>query len=302
MMSRSGIRLWTFAAIALFGGASTTMADPIQMFFPTGNTQNDLSPERFPNVVVLIDNPTFPNNPTNDVAQADWMTREGWLTGWNFRDIRLAYDRATDTMAVAFNGFKNPDGSPINIAGDADGNGDPNNSDPRTIAAGGIDWPNFGGTESMTIAFDTNMDGVPNVVAGIPANKPGSGLDAFTVARFALSPEGVVRGIEQSFGEVLTDHVGELAFAPSPDHPDLQFTIRNFSRLPGLTPFELDGEIAFSYNIRAYAGSLDDVVAGEDQFSGQVRGQIPIPEPTTLLLWIGSGLGAACLARRRTQV
>lgn len=184
-------RWWGLGAVIVLAAATSlgkpVFAEPIN-FFPTGNAERDLSPSRFPNVVILIDNPLFPDNPTNDVAQAQFMTDEGWLSGWNFKDLRFLYDPSNDTMGVSVNFFKNPDGTGINIAGDADGNGNPNTSDPRTIAAGGIDQPNFRGTESITVALDLDRDGVPDVVAGIPADKPGDGLAAFTVARLSSSP------------------------------------------------------------------------------------------------------------------
>lgn len=284
-------RWWGLGAVIVLAAATSlgkpVFAEPIN-FFPTGNAERDLSPSRFPNVVILIDNPLFPDNPTNDVAQAQFMTDEGWLSGWNFKDLRFLYDPSNDTMGVSVNFFKNPDGTGINIAGDADGNGNPNTSDPRTIAAGGIDQPNFRGTESITVALDLDRDGVPDVVAGIPADKPGDGLAAFTVARYRqVLGGGIQPGIEQSYGETLTNNVGVLTYFGTREAPDFQFTIRNFSTLPGFTP-EFDpftGDLIVNYDVRAYAGSLDDVVSGEDLFFGQVRGQI-IPEPSSIVAMV----------------
>ena len=288
-------------AFAFLGGPA--LAEPIN-FFPTGNAEQDLSKSRFPNVVILIDNPLFPDNPTNDVAQAQFMTDEGWLSGWNLKDVRFLYDPSNDTMGVSVNFFKNPDGTGLNIAGDADGNGDPNSSDLRTIAAGGIDQPNFRGTESISVALDLDRNGVPDVVAGVPADKPGDGLAAFTVARYRqVSGGGIQPGIEQSYGQTLTNNVGALTYFGTREAPDFQFTIRNFSALPGFTP-EVDpltGDLIINYDVRTYAGSLDDVVSGEDLFFGQVRGQI-VPEPSSIVAMTALAALFGWRAHRRLKV
>jgi len=296
------VPLLAWAALVWCNG-DPARAEPIN-FFPTGNAERDMSRERFPDVVILIDNPRFPNRPTNDVAQAPFMTEENWLTGWNIKDLRFLYDVATDRMGVAVNFFKNPDGTAINIAGDADGDGDPNRSDPRTLLAGGIDQPNFGGTESITVALDLNQDGIPDVVAGIPAEKNGDGLSAFTVARFRPATVGEIQaGIERSYGEPLSANIGELTYVGTRDAPDFQFTIEAFSTLPGYTvQTDPDGVPFLQFGVRAYAGSLEDVVAGEDLFFLRTSPQI-IPEPTSLLILtvLGGLTGAWSLTRGRQR-
>src|SRR5690606_30014061 len=98
---------------------------------------------------IVIDNPEAGpagigtvSNP-RDVNIPDWMAAEGRETGWNFKDIRLAYDQATDTLAVGVNFF--------GVAGDVDGDGNPNASDPRTIASGGMDEARFGNGETVAL-------------------------------------------------------------------------------------------------------------------------------------------------------
>ena len=132
------------------------------------------------------------------------------------------------------------------------------------------------------------------VVAGIPANKAaaGPGLNGFSVASYLNANAGLV----PNFGESLPDHQGVLAFDPSADHPDFEFTIRNFSKIPGIDP-------AQGFWMGAYAGSVKDVVVGEDALQWT---RIPrfspqgVPEPTTILAW--SFMAAArpgALRRRR---
>ena len=297
---RAVVLLLVWAAL-VWSHVDPALAEPIN-FFPTGNAERDMSRERFPNVIILIDNPRFPDRPTNDVAQAPFMTEEGWLSGSNFKDLRFLYDVATDRMGVSVNFFKNPDGTAINIAGDADGDGDPNRSDPRTLLAGGIDQANFAGTESITVALDLNLDNRPDVVAGLPAEKSGDGLSAFTVARFRPATVGEIQpGIERSYGETLSANVGELTYFGTRDAPDFQFIIEAFSSLPGYTvQTDPNGVPFIQFGVRAYAGSLEDVVAGEDLFFLRTSPQI-IPEPASLLILtvLGGMTGAWGLARRR---
>lgn len=277
-----------FALAALADAPNTAQAEPVPdpFFFPTGDVEQDLSPSRIPNVQIKVDNSRFPNNPTSDVAQSLFITNDGRITGWNIKDVRLAYNPATDQLGVGVNFFS--------IAGDADGNGDPGVADPRTLAAGGIDLANLSGRESITVAFDTNRDGTPDILAGVPANKTGSGIDAFTVSSYQPAAGTVQPGIERSYGAPLPQFAGNLAYNPSAQRPDFEFTLRNFTQLPGL---RFDNNQSTLINARVYAGTPDDVVAGEDLFLDEF--QITVPVPSTLPLW-------ACLAglaawRRRAR-
>ncbi len=225
----------------------------------------------------------------NDVSQPQWVTDRGWTTGWNMSDLRTSYDRASDTLFVGVN-F-------VGIAGDIDGNGDPGVADPMTLSTHGMDLPNLGGRESITVAIDTDLSGQPDVVAGVPADKSqaGTGINGFNVARYQPTNQG----IQFSYGETLAAHMGALAFDPSSAHPDFEFTVANFSRLPGL-------DLIKGFGIQAYAGSSDDVIVGEDQIAMTAIPGIPepqrIPEPTTVLSWtLVVGSFAWRLRRRRAS-
>ena len=276
------------AVATLASAPNAAQAEPVPdpFFFPTGDAEQDLNPSRLPGVQIKVDNARFPNSPTSDVAQSLFITNDGRITGWNIKDVRLAYNPATDRLGVGVNFFS--------IAGDVDGDGDPGVADSRTLAAGGVDLPNLSGRESITVAFDTNRDGTPDILAGVPANKTGSGIDAFTVSSYQPAAGTVQPGIERSYGSPLPQFAGNLAYNPSSQHPDFEFTLNNFTQLTGLT---FDSNQTAQFNVRVYAGTPDDVVAGEDLFLDEF--QITVPVPTTLPLW-------ACLAgfaawRRRVR-
>jgi hypothetical protein len=288
VLLRSGL-----VALALIG-AKTTFAAQIQF---TGNVETDFPQTEGIGIITdnPIPNPTGPgsiSNP-NDVAQAAWVTQAGWTTGWNIKDIRVHYDQASDTMAVGVNFF--------GIAGDSDGNGDPNVADPRTTAAGGLDEANLGFDptqpahigESITVGFDINGDHKPDIIAGVPADKSqnGPGLLGFSVNKYAPSNAGLA----YNYGTPLNDHNGGLAFIPDAQHPGFEFTIKNFTSLPGLSPslLALNG-----IGITAFAGTPFDVVAGEDSVTMTHLSPQAIPEPASLLAW-SVAVGAAAFGVRR---
>ncbi len=265
--------------------ARTASAGAIQL---TGNVENDFPIEPGNGVVVIVDNPDA-NGYSSPLDVAQHAAMPG-ISGWNFKDLRLAYDDSSDTMSFGLNFW--------GIAGDADGDGIVgHNSMPF-----GHDRPSLGGLEAIVVGLDLNLDGKVDVVAGVPANKPnvGKGTDHFTVAAYEHSPAGLAF----SFGETLTDHLGALAFDPSAEHPDFQFTIDNFSKFEGLVPE--DGFI-----VTAFAGAPDDVFAGEDYlsttriaFPGRDQGNVGepvIPEPSTVLAWTLIA-GGAIAFRARTRL
>lgn len=220
----------------------------------------------------------------------------GAVSGWNIKDLRFRYLSDSDTMIVAVN--------TVGIAGDADGNGIQGVASPATVAAGGKEYANLGGQASVTVFFDTNRDGIADVVAGVPAKLPnpldprskltvpGAGLNGFQVAK--INPNET-RGEQYAYGSLLAGNMGNLLYDPSKENPDFIFTVKNFSKLPGMTS-------PYSFGVGAFAGSPDDVVAGEDSvFLQNVLVPQPerVPEPATVLAWsIGIGAAAAWRYRR----
>ena len=101
------------------------------------------------------------------------------------------------------------------------------------------------------------------------------------------------------FGQQLPQYTGNLAYDPTPAHPQLEFTITNFSKIPGLDPSN-------GFWIEMYAGSAVDGV-GEaglawTKVPTTAAQQIPnTPEPTTWLAWTLVIGAAACRFRGRIR-
>jgi hypothetical protein len=273
-------------------GSSTSasgIATSTGVNFTTGNVATDM-PQTPGNGVYVV-----PGTSPTGVGQAQWMTQAGYITGWNIKDLRFAYNSTTDTLSVGVNTYS--------IAGNADGNGTPGSPDPRMIAAGGVDPAHIGGRGSITVAFapsapgNVSQVGTPAIVAGVPANKSsaGTGLDGFTVSTYKPSGEG----IQYNYGMSLAANTGALAFDPSAAHPGFEFTVKNFSKIPGLDP-------KTGFWIQAFAGSPDDVIAGEDSIGWvhipALAAQQQVPEPTTFAGWsLLIGCAAWGLRRSRRQ-
>ena len=237
-----------------------------------------------------------PGQQPSQVAQDAWITQNGWINGWVMKDMRFDYvdRRLTDTMQVGVNFYS--------IAGDADGN--PTNTPaPQTLAESGQDPASLGGRKSITVEFAAPTGqggaqvGAPVVVAGVPENKMtsgGTGTDQFTVAS-----AGASSSIQDNYGKQISSAMGNLAFDPSPAHPDFEFTIKNWSQFSSLAG-------ANGSYVAAYAGSPDDVVAGEGKI-GWVHvplqaQQTVVPEPATVAGWVLMAGGAAWALRRSRRM
>lgn len=271
--------LWTALSLVAAGlCAPAAVAAPINF---TGFVSQDFNPAVNPDVVVT---PVSGNS--LNIGQSQWITNNGWISGWSIQDIRTFYDSNSDTMFVGVNTFANKDGK---YAPFGQANGDPSGSSTP------YDPPRLGGDKSIAIAFapvsltSPNAPGTPLVVAGVPADKTvaGTGTDGFTVSTYnaAAAANG---GLAYAFGKTLPQYSGSMS-DPTPAHPQLEFTIKNFGQIPGL-----NGKDGFW--IAAYAGSAVDGVAGEAYLAWTkipANAQQNIPEPATWLAWsLVSGLAA----------
>jgi hypothetical protein len=259
-----------FAAPAVAGPISST---PIKPIGPnsTGNVETDF-PAGTTGIVTLV-NPRYPT-----VNPESYIAANNLSPGWSIKDVRLAYDKSSDEMAVGLNFF--------GIAGDADGNGDPGTVSAAAAAQHALDVPHLGGRESITVGFDFNHDGKPDVLAGVPGDKTqaGPGQDGFNVALY----RNTGLGLANSYGTSLTDNIAGLKFDPSAAHPDFEFIIKNFSKLPGY-------DAKNGFGLVAFAGTPDDIYEEEGVLFPQVSyGEIP--EPASVLGW--SALAVAGLAWR----
>jgi hypothetical protein len=167
----------------------------------------------------------------------------GTVSGWDMVDLRLAYDAAADTLYVGINTY--------GIAGDADGDGNPGVTSAWLAKNQGADNADLGSTETIAVYFDFNQDGTFDVIAGVSAS---TDITGFTVANFSGNPFSP--GL--AFGTPLPAHTGTLHANPSAGAPDFEFTILNFSALPGS-----DASVG-GFIVWAYMGSLEDDGIGED--------------------------------------
>ncbi|MEZ4662260.1 MAG: hypothetical protein R2911_32315 [Caldilineaceae bacterium] len=205
---------------------------------------------------------------TNDVGIPAPDFPPGSVSGWDMRAIYLEYDAATDTLYVGVDC--------VVICGDADNDGDPNTTGPilgkpaSEGGLGGADVADWGSGESFGLIFDTNNDGAFEVVVGVKNSQ-----DISTFGAYNFSGRTGTQLRNTGWGAALSNVVS--LYAPtSADAPDLEFTIENFSTLPGFTA----GDTALSYQVHAGMGSGVDDGIGED-FTTGVTGITPTPAPPT---------------------
>ena len=120
---------WILAFLVLLGLRSpAAFAVPIQF---SGNVTQDFNPVTNPNVVVT----PVSSNPL-DIGQSQWITANGWVSGWSIQDIRTNYDPTTDTLSVGINTFKNANGqyAPFGQA-NGDPSGTPTSYDPAHLGS-----------------------------------------------------------------------------------------------------------------------------------------------------------------------
>ena len=296
-MVRSGRIGLALAALALWG-AGSARADAIK--FTTGDVEKDMPANS--SAVTVVPGRSLDSNGRDPSISVD---------GYTMKDLRLSYDAKTDSLAVGINYY--------GIAGNLNGEGQ---------TPGVYNPPDIGGGKSITVAFSpvsANGSGAGNpvIVAGIPVDKTNpilnpdgtaATLNGFKVATY--NPNGV-GALGAMYGANLPANTGNLAFNPSADHPDLEFTITNFSKIPGLNA------LSKGFYIQAYTGTGTTILVGKNQiyntFINPPNPQNPqnldpppitprpnglpptVPEPTTVLGWGAVAAVAAWRVRRRIR-
>lgn len=237
----------------------------------TGIVQNDFPASQSPGVVVLPDNPNVIHPNIAPALQAtDPATGIPYVpqSGFNITGIRVSYDSADDTLSVGID--QPPSGRPGDplpvIAGDADGNGNDGTVNPGILTlpgfSGFMDFPDFGGSETMAVFLDLTGSGSPDVVAGYAQNDPRSPKQ-YQVAQAVVNP-GNPSG-PPSFGTMLPQFTGNVYKVNSPQHPGLEFDINHFSQLY----FQETGKTLnpkTTVSMGAFAGSADDIGISEAFF------------------------------------
>ncbi len=281
-------------AVVMMAGLGTNAVRAAAINF-TGNVEQDFNAAD-PSTVVI------PVNPAAD-SLGQWAAATGngsWVSGWNIKDIYLSYNSSTGTLYVGIDNWANNQGQ---IAPFGQANGDPSGT-PQGYDPAHLGYGTPGSDKSIALAFapinPTNPNAMPStpvVIAGVPADKTknGPGIDGFTVS--TVSTAQASGGLAYMFGQNLPNNQGNLAFDPTPAHPQLEFTIKNFN--------QLINNPADGFWIEGFAGSSGDRYAGQTNLGWYPTPQFAaqnIPEPTTWLAWsLASGMVAWRVRKRRNR-
>lgn len=294
-MVRRGLIRGMVWALCMAGAASV----PAASISLTGKVEEDFQPGGPTKVLVT------PPDAILHMTRPSWMVESGRQSGLDFKDVRLAYDPATDSLAVGINFH--------GIGGDTDGNGVVGTVDERSAASGAVEPTRFGGFQTVVLGFDVNSDLKPDLVAGIPSTKPVdpatgqpiSGVDAFRLTTY----KETLNGLSSGFGDTtvgsknLMDFIGRKSIETSADAPGVEFEILNFSQLAKLVNPAFDPEKTL-VSLRGYSGDISVAMLGKSIFTYSFQtplAQNVVPEPATLLAWsfvLGSA-AAFRLGRRR---
>jgi len=255
----------------------------------TGNVVTDFPESTSPGVVVLQPDPDDPNFKIPQIPPEPPELRDFIrVSGLQLDAIRVSYDSEEDIFSV---GLQQPDntktGQPV-IAGDTD-----NNLNGATVAPEIQALPVFfedpgllGGSETMFISIDFLNDDIigdpatmtDNIVAGITNGiDPDTGQPlpkGFMVAEFSADP------LRSSFGAMLPEFIGASFLSNTPEAPNFEFEIRNFSELfERQTGMPLTS--ASDVQISAFADSGQDDGISEAQIPPLELniGDATVPEP-----------------------
>lgn len=187
----------------------------------SGNVINDFPAATGPGVKFLtggpVDQPIIPPDLQGVITN----------TGFNLEGIALSYDPVRDVLSV---GILQPDNGLTGqrvIAGDADNNLNSATESPAVQAIDPLftDFPDLLSTEGMGVYFDLNDDGTPDIIAGINDNP--FGTKELQVARAVI----VNPAQRPLFGTQLPGYEDNIYLVNSPNHPAMEFSIKNFRAL-----------------------------------------------------------------------
>ena len=191
---------------------------------------------------------------TNDVGKPA-SAPPGTMVGWEMADGRVRYVTATDTMYVGIN-------TP-GVAGDADGDGDPNSASAGWfLALGGEDFANNDETESIGARFDIDEDGVYDIIVGFSATAPfGPRWSEHSPGFFFIATP--FAAFSSDIGAV---HEG-TATATSTSCKHFEISITSWSTIP----LSSGSDGADTFLATFFAGSFDDDGVGEDHIAGNTN-------------------------------
>ncbi len=187
----------------------------------SGNVINDFPAATGPGVKFLtggtVDQPIIPPDLQGVINK----------TGFDLEGIALSYDPTSDVLSV---GILQPDNGKTGqrvIAGDADNNlnSATESTDVLNIDPLFTDFPDLLSTEGMGVYFDLNADGTPDIIAGIN-DQP------FQTKELQVARAVVVNPAQRPvFGAQLPGFEDNIYLVNSPNHPAMEFSIKNFRQL-----------------------------------------------------------------------
>jgi hypothetical protein len=232
----------------------------------TGNVPVDFPATQSPGTVILSNNPSV-QHPSIAPALQPFV----FNSGFDVDDIRVTYTPSDDSLSIGLNGPPAAANTTTEvIAGDADDNGNSGTVNPNILALGPPfnsfqDFPDFGGSEFMGAFLDLKGSGFPDIVAGYSATNPQSPKD-YQVAD-AIDVPGDPNATP-GFGTSLPQFAGNVYTVNSSLHPNLEFSIAQFSQLyQEVTGKSLTADTTIS--IGGFGGSANDTGIGELFFPEQ---------------------------------
>ena len=261
----------------------------------SGNVATDFPATKSPGVVI------FNSSNTPGIITPDTSFYGNLIptSGYAISGIAVSYDSTDDTLSIGFeqppaNTPSNPTG-PV-IAGDADDNGNAGNVNPAVLALDPFftEFPALEGENIEMYAFlDLGDTGTPDVVAGFSPNQPAlpsNQSPSPSPNPLPPKPYEVAQAVPTSmpntgpgFGTLLPNNTGNVYLQNLAAHPNLEFSITNFSQLylaetgHALTPSSVIGIGAFAGNDST--AHIGDAFFPENTFT-LAQATVPVPPVT----------------------
>jgi hypothetical protein len=185
-------------------------------------------------------------DPMGDVGMP-YNAPTGLSSGWDIENVVFFLSIESNILQVGLDGQ--------GIIGDVDGNGIDGNSAQWLLDNGGVDYWNLLNSESAGIAFDFNMDGTYDYIAGVSGYS-----DVHQFCEFNGFPALPF----MAFGTELPYYDGGRFYNPVASSPDYELSVIH------IMDFLIwDGDVA-CFNFMAFGGSFDDDGVGEEYVIGEV--------------------------------
>jgi hypothetical protein len=273
----------------------------------TGNVATDFPATttptpQFPTGVILFNAQNTPGIITPNTAFYGNLIP---TSGFAISGIAVSYDPTDDTLSV---GFEQPPAGTASdptgdvIAGDADDNGNAGNVNPAVSLFDPpttLDFTEFPALEGQGVQMYAFLDladsGSPDIVAGfspnqpfyppgVPPNQSNTGANPqapkpYEVAQ-AVPVAPMNPPVGPGFGTLLPNNTGNVYLANQAAHPNLEFSITNFSQLylsetgHALTPSSVIGIGAFAGS--PYTPRIGDAFFPENTFT-LAQATVPVP-------------------------